>query len=114
MGHLQTGTPETTLNVETFVRFAAIEDGLVAADLFGDEVKSLDQSKTEFLALLIFRDSDVFDVTDKPQAMNAVLSCQLAGCVLNRMECVLVSLQFPLDEKVACAHDLASICVLND
>ena len=45
MGHLQPGPLEAALDVEALVRLAAVEDRLVGADLFGDEVEGLDQAQ---------------------------------------------------------------------
>ncbi|CAF3665819.1 unnamed protein product [Fusarium graminearum] len=46
VGHLETSSSETALNVETFVGLAAIQDTLVAADLLGDIIERLDDSET--------------------------------------------------------------------
>ena len=73
VGHLQTGSSETALDVEALVCLAAVEDGLVAARLLGDKVECLDQPQTQLLALLILGNRDVFDVTDHSKAMDAVL-----------------------------------------
>lgn len=43
VGHLKTGPPEAALDVESLVRLAAVEDGLVAPNLLGDKVEGLDQ-----------------------------------------------------------------------
>lgn len=69
--HLQASPLEATLDVESFVGVAAVKDGLVAADLVGDEVESLDQPKTQLLALLVFCDGDVLDVTNHAEVMDA-------------------------------------------
>lgn len=72
MGHLQAGPSEAAFDIEALVCFTAIEDRLVATDLLGDEVEGLDQAKTELLALLVFRDGDIFDVTDEAKIMDTV------------------------------------------
>lgn len=64
MGHFQACSTESALHVEAFVRFAAIEDGLITANFLGDEVEGLDQTETELLALLVFGNGDIFDVAD--------------------------------------------------
>lgn len=70
--HLETSTAETALDVEALVGLAAVKDALVAADLLGDEIESLDEAETELLALLVLCDGDVLDVTDLAKAVDAV------------------------------------------
>jgi hypothetical protein len=70
--HLQAGPFEAALDVETFIGVAAVENALVAADLFGNVIESLDESEAELLALLVLGDGDVFDVTDGPEAVDAI------------------------------------------
>lgn len=72
MGHFEAGFPEAALDVEALVGLAAVEDGLVAADLFGDEVEGLDQAETKFLALLVFGDGDILDMADEPKTVDTV------------------------------------------
>jgi hypothetical protein len=72
VGHLETSSSETALDVETFVGLAAVQDTLVAADLLGDVVERLDDSETELLALLVLCDGDILDVADGAKAVNAV------------------------------------------
>jgi hypothetical protein len=69
--HLEPGPLEAALDVEALVGLAAVEDGLVAANLFGNEVEGLDQPKSQFLPLLILRDRDVFDVGDRAETVDA-------------------------------------------
>jgi hypothetical protein len=71
VGHLQAGLAEAALDVEAFVGFAAVEDGLVAADLLGDVVEGLDDAEAELLALLVLGDGNVLDVADGAEAMDA-------------------------------------------
>jgi len=70
VGHLQAGTPEATLDVKALVGFAAVQDGLIAADLFGNEIEGLNQAKAELLALLILCYGNVLDMTDKAETVN--------------------------------------------
>lgn len=70
VGHFQTSPLKTALDIEALVGLAAVEDGLVAADLLSDVVECLDQSKTQLLALLVFRDGDILDVTDQAQVVD--------------------------------------------
>lgn len=75
VSHLEPRPLETALDVEALVGLAAVEDGLVAADLVGNKVEGLDQPKTQLLPLLILCDGDVFDVSDGAEAVDA--SCRL-------------------------------------
>jgi hypothetical protein len=70
--HLQASPSEAALDVEALVGIAAVENTLVAADLFGDVVEGLDKAETKFLALLIFGDGDIFDVPDRTEAVYAM------------------------------------------
>jgi hypothetical protein len=72
VGHLKASSSESALDVEAFVGVAAVEDALVAANLLGDVVEGLDQAEAELLALLVLGDGDVFDVTDGPEAVDAI------------------------------------------
>ena len=64
MSHLQPCPLEATLHIETFVRFGAVQDGLVAPYILGDVVQCLNDAQTQLLALLIFRDCNVLDMSD--------------------------------------------------
>lgn len=68
--HLQAGPLEAALDVEALVGLAAVEDALVAADLFGDRVEGLDDAQAEFLALLVLRHGDVLDVPDQAHVVD--------------------------------------------
>lgn len=69
--HLEASSAETTLDVEALVDLAAVEDGLVAADVFSNVVKGLDHSQTKLLALLVLGDGDIFDVSNSAEGVNA-------------------------------------------
>lgn len=71
MGHLQTCSSESALDVEALVGVAAVEDAFVAANLFGDEIEGLDESEAELLALLVLGDGNILDVADFAQAVDA-------------------------------------------
>lgn len=71
MCHLQPCPLEATLDIEPLVGLAAVQNALVAADLCGDKVERLDDFEAEFLALLVFRDSDVFDVANEAEIVDA-------------------------------------------
>jgi len=69
--HLQTRPLEATLDIEALVRLRAVENGLVAADVLRDKVERLDDPQPELLALLVLCDSDVFDMADEPEVVDA-------------------------------------------
>ena len=71
--HLQTGPPEAALYVEALVRLAAVQDRLVATDLLGHEIESLDETQAQLLALLVLGDGNVLDVSDEAEAVDAVM-----------------------------------------
>jgi len=71
MCHLQPRPLEATLDVEPFVRFAAVQNALVAADIGGNEVKGLNDLQPELLPLLVLCYGDIFDVSDKPEIVDA-------------------------------------------
>lgn len=70
--HLKTGSSKTTLDVKPFVGVATVEDALVTARLLGDKVESLNEPKPEFHPLLVFGNSNVFDVADSAKIVNAI------------------------------------------
>lgn len=71
VGHLQTSPPEAALDIEPLVVLAAVEDRLVAARLLRNEVERLDDAQAQLLALLVFGDGDVLDVSDGPEVVDA-------------------------------------------
>lgn len=73
MCHLQSSSFEATLHVETLVCLAAVEDGLVTANLLRGIVQCLNDTQSKLLALLILCDSDVLDVSDKSQFVDAAV-----------------------------------------
>jgi hypothetical protein len=79
VGHLQASPPEAALDVEPFVGLAAVEDALVAADLLGDEVEGLDEAEAELLALLVAGDSDILDVADGAETVDAAGLLAIGG-----------------------------------
>lgn len=72
VSHLQSSSSEATLDVKSLVRFATVEDGLVATDLVGDEVERFDQSQSQLLALLVLGDCNIFDVANLAKSMDTV------------------------------------------
>lgn len=71
MGHLKACPPETALDVKTLVGFTAVQDALVATNLFGDVVEGLDDSKAKFLALLVLCNGDIFNMPNGTEIVNA-------------------------------------------
>lgn len=63
MRHLQPCPLESALDIESLIRLRTIKNRLVAAYLLGDEVERLDEFQAEFLALLVFCNGNVFDVS---------------------------------------------------
>lgn len=126
MGHFQPSSSEPTLDVETLVRFAAVEDGLVATNFLGDEVESLDEAKTELLALLVFGDGDILDVTHKAKTVDAVPGKFLTSAIgifyvmfsLAKFSLFFLEgrrvIQLPLYKQSSCSYDLPFGGVFND
>lgn len=71
MCHLESRPLESALDVEPLVRLAAIKNTLVAAHLGRDEIEGLDELESEFLALLVLRNGDIFDVADESEVVDA-------------------------------------------
>lgn len=72
MRHLQAGPAEATLDIESLICLAAVQYTLVAPNLLGDKVKSLDDPQSQLLALLVLGYGNIFDVTNYAQVMDAV------------------------------------------
>lgn len=72
MRHLQPSPLIPTLNIEPLVRLAAIQNTLIASNLLGHEIQRLDELQTEFLALLIFRNSDILDMSYESEVVDAI------------------------------------------
>jgi hypothetical protein len=69
--HLQTRPLEATLDVEPLVRLRAIKNSLVATHILRNKVQRLDDPQTELLALLVLCDSNIFDVADEAEVVDA-------------------------------------------
>jgi hypothetical protein len=117
VGHLESGPAETALHVEALVVLAAVEDGLVAADLLGDEIEGLDEAQAELLALLVLGDGDVLDVADEAEVVDA-LGVSVFVSVLGEYLLLSGSLcsQFALGQQGAGADDAGwrGVGVLDD
>lgn len=73
MSHLEPSSSETTFNVEPLVGLAAIENSLVASDVCGNVIESLNHTQTQLLSLLVFRDGNIFDVASLAERVNAII-----------------------------------------
>ena len=108
MCHLQSCSLEAALHVKAFVCFRTVQYGLVTAHIFGNVVQRLDYSETKLLALLVFCNCDVFDVTNETQMVDAAEHFSL--CFGGTLP---YDLQFPLDYQCSCAHYF-TLAVQND
>src|SRR5690242_3481340 len=80
MRHLEPCPLEPTLNIEPFVRLAAIQNRLVTPDLLRDKVQCLNNPEPQLLALLVLCNRNVFNVPDKTQLVDELaLDDQRAG-----------------------------------
>lgn len=70
MRHLQARTLEPALYIEPLVRLRAIQNTFITSNLLGNEIERLNDLKPEFLALLVFRDGNVFDVAYDAKIMD--------------------------------------------
>ncbi len=71
MCHLQSCPLEAALDIESLIRFAAIQNAFVAAYLSSYIIKGLDDLEAELLALLVLCNSDIFDMADETKVVNA-------------------------------------------
>lgn len=126
MCHLKTRPSEPALHVEPFVGFAAVEDALVAADLLCDVIERLDDPQAQFLPLLVLGYSNVFDVSDLTEIVDAKNTGgeQLLATAAKRpwiqssgqdkRRSGERNLQLVLDDQSTCANDHIPSCVLDD
>lgn len=94
--HLEAGSAETALDVKAFVGLAAVENGLVAADVGGDVVEGLDDAQAELLALLVLGDGNVFDVASFSESVNAARKKKISNGSVYKGK-VIEDVQFALD-----------------
>ena len=104
MCHLETSSLITTFHVESFIRFRAVKDCLVASNFLCDVIQCFYDMKAKVFSLLVFCDGNVLDVTDEPEIMDAV-GVQLRGAVVQVKGRVYV--QFPLHNNSTSPYDLA-------
>ena len=71
MRHLQTRPLETTLDIEALVRLRTVKNGLVATHVLRNKVQRLNDPQTKLLALLVLCDSNIFDVADEAEVVDA-------------------------------------------
>ena len=69
--HLQTCPLETTLDIEALVRLRAVKNSLVATHILRNKVQRLNDPQTKLLALLVLCDSNIFDVADEAEVVDA-------------------------------------------
>jgi hypothetical protein len=81
--HLQTRSLETTLDVEALVRLRAVKNSLVATHILRDKVQRLDDPQTKLLALLVLCDSNIFDVADEAEVVDARVVISKSATSLN-------------------------------
>lgn len=78
MRHLQPRPLEATLHIEALVRLGAVQNRLIAAHVLRNKIQRLDDAQPQLLALLVLRDSDVFDVAYEAEVVDTVVCPQLA------------------------------------
>src|ERR1700761_4079107 len=83
MGHLQPGPLKSTLNVESLIRLAAIQNTLVTTHLLGHRIQCLNNPQPQLLTLLVLCHGDVLNVAHEAHVVD----------------------KFPLDDHCAGAHD---------
>lgn len=71
MRHFQTRPLETTLDIEALVRLRAVKNSLVATHILRNKVQRLNDPQTKLLALLVLCDSNIFDVADEAEVVDA-------------------------------------------
>ena len=71
MRHFQTRPLETTLYIEALVRLRTVKNGLVATHVLRNKVQRLNDPQTKLLALLVLCDSNIFDVADEAEVVDA-------------------------------------------
>lgn len=70
VGHFEASSFETAFDVKPLIGLATVENAFVTTDLFCHMIESLDDSQSQFLALLIFGHSNIFDVADESHVVN--------------------------------------------
>lgn len=70
MGHRQAGSLEPTFDIEPLIRLTAIQNGFIASNSLSHSVKSLNDSQTKLLALLVFGNGDIFDMAYQAQVVD--------------------------------------------
>lgn len=71
MGHLPACSLVATLDIETLVCLAAVEDGLVTPNLLRNVVEGIYYAETQLLALLRLVYGDILNMACRTKRMNA-------------------------------------------
>jgi len=87
VSHLESCAAEAALHIKPLVVLAAVQDGLVAAGVGGDEVESLDDAQAQLLALLVLCHGDVLDVADGAQRMDTEERGGVSAAARGREQC---------------------------
>jgi hypothetical protein len=80
MGHLEPCSSVSTLHIESFVRFTAIQYTLIASHLPCQVVQCLYESQAQFLPLLVLGNGDIFDVAHKTEAVDELALNDYGTC----------------------------------
>ena|SRR2546423_2990546 len=83
--HLEPCPSVPTLDIEPFIRLAAIQYALVAPHLPCQIVQSLYESQSQLLALLIFCNCDIFDVAHETEAVDKLAFNDHRTCTDHRV-----------------------------
>lgn len=70
--HLKPSPLVATLDVETLIRFRAVEDSFVASNLLRHIIQCLYNVKAEVFALLVFGNGNILNMTDQTKIMDAI------------------------------------------
>lgn len=87
--HLGARVVIAALGVKRLVLRTAVENVLVAADVFSNGIKGLDHLEAQLLALVFFGDGDLFDMADESTVVDATSqysTCKSKG-ILAFMSC---------------------------
>jgi hypothetical protein len=80
MCHLKPCSSVSTLDIEPLIRFTAIQYALIASHLLCQVVQSLYESQTQFLALLVLGNGDIFDMAHKTEIVDELALDNHGSC----------------------------------
>lgn len=86
MGHFQPRPLEPALHIEPLVCLGTIEDRLITAYFFSDEIQRLNHFQSEFLPLLVFGYGDVFDMSYETEIVDTSNIKQSAESIRVRLK----------------------------